>query len=142
LPREGCQSTQESLECGGPYISLSLIKTIKMLPSEVVLHCPKEKDVTQSQIRTIERIVHSVESEITQTNLDPLCIVNRRIVKMEHDSSSLWLSSFRITAVRHRPKHTICEEHAMCCLPFQPNRHIMIAGSIEEDQEHRVVSRM
>jgi hypothetical protein len=66
-----------------------LINTIKVLPRKVLLYCPTEKEVPLSQIRTLGRMVHSFESEITQTNLDPLCIVNRCIVKMGHDSSSV-----------------------------------------------------
>jgi hypothetical protein len=82
-------------------------------------------------------MVHSFESEITQTNSHVFCIVNRCIVKMSPDSSSVWLSSFWITEVRQRPKHTIYEGCAIHLLPFQQNRDLVIVDSIDKDYEHR-----
>jgi hypothetical protein len=63
-----------------------IIRTINRMPSEVLFDYPKDKEITWCQILTIGPMLHSCEPDICQIFLNPLRVVNLRIVKMGRHS--------------------------------------------------------
>jgi hypothetical protein len=85
---------------------------------------------------------HSSESKTRQILSDPLSAVNRRIVKMQHDSlftcaPALWIADFG-----QRAQHRFYEVCAIHLLSIRGDRNLVFPCAIEENHEHSFLMKM
>jgi hypothetical protein len=85
---------------------------------------------------------YSSESKTRQILSDPLSVVNRRIVKMQHNSPftcppALWIANFG-----QRAQHRFYEVRAIPLLSLPENRNLVFPCAIEENREDSFLMEM